>query len=159
MSEVASVGNDLDVAVLPGESLQYRQGVVAGGVVDEGVLVSVAAQRCHYCAHPLVQFLYVLLLVVAGSHDANGFHTRSSYVSIGGIKRLLSNSSLDRKGCISSGGGETILPSGSCLARTRGSKACSGSSITSASIGPSEASTSSVTVSKLFLSISRAGTP
>src|SRR5580700_4280192 len=78
VAEVAGIYDDLDVGVLSGDPLQDGDGRVRRCVVDEDVLVAIAAYRSHDVADLAVKLLDVVLLVIAGGDDADGFHTEVS---------------------------------------------------------------------------------
>ena len=73
VAEVAGVDDDFDVWILGGDLLEDGDGCVLGAVIDEDVLVAVAADAEHDLADLIVEVEDVVLLVVAGGHDGDGF--------------------------------------------------------------------------------------
>ena len=69
VAEVARVDDDLDAAVVAGESAQDLYGAVGRGVVDEQVLVGIAGERFKHLPHALAERRDVAGLVVARSEN------------------------------------------------------------------------------------------
>lgn len=73
VAEITRIEDDLHVSILRRDLAQDFTRVVPGGVVDEDVLVPIAAQLGENFLHPLIAFADVGLLVVATADDANEF--------------------------------------------------------------------------------------
>ena len=84
MAKVARVDDDLHVFVLRGDLAQDRDGFVLRGVVDEDVLVAVAADFLEDLFDLLVALADVLLLVVATADHTDEFFARGTGRAGGG---------------------------------------------------------------------------
>jgi len=71
VSKVACVDDDLNVGVCCSQTTKNRDRLVQGAVVNEDVLIRVAADGRHDLPHLAMELLHVVLFVVAGGDNAD----------------------------------------------------------------------------------------
>lgn len=72
VSKVSRVYNDLYVSITAGDPLQDFYGPVCRAVIDEKVLILVAADFEHLGAHAVIEFFDITFFVVTGSENTDG---------------------------------------------------------------------------------------